>query len=160
MEPWSSRLDALRRALDPAQASLIAAHVTLCREDEIEHLYQKSIFSRIQEWTHGPVSLSFGQPRRFNGHGVLLPCVQGSGQFHSLRQWLLQDQAAREHGAHLTLAHPRNPKSPGNTDAAIAAFPQTLQLQFSAVALIEQYGSAPWRVLQESALGSNARGVA
>ena len=153
-------MNALRLALDPVQTSLIAAHVTLCHEDEIEHIDQSSVLSRAQAWPHGPLSLSFGPPQRFNGHGVLLPCQQGSGQFHSLRQWLLQDQGVREHGAHLTLAHPRNPRAPGNTDVALAACPQRLKLQFAAVALIEQQGSAPWRVLRESTIGRGKRSEA
>jgi hypothetical protein len=106
-EPWRSRLQALRRALDLVQASLIAPHVTLCREDEIEQLDQSTIFSRVAAWTHG---------------------------------------------AHLTLAHPRNPRAVGNTEAALAACPPALQIQFTTVALIEQHGAAPWTVLQESLL--------
>lgn len=159
-EPWRTALDALRRTLDPVQASLIAAHVTLCREDEIEHVNPSSILRRVEAWPHGPLSLSFGKPHRFGGHGVLLPCTQGTPQFHALRVWLLQDPGAREHGAHLTLAHPRNPRARANTEDALAACPQSLQLQFASVALIEQEGSAPWRVIQESTLGSNARSMA
>lgn len=155
--PWRTRLEAFRLALDPVQASLIAAHVTLCREDEIGQQDPAAIFRRVAAWSHGPLDLSFGSPRRINGHGVLLPCEQGSGQFQRLRRWLLQDPDAREHGAHLTLAHPRNARAPGNTDAALAAVPAELQLQFSTVALIEQHGAAPWRVLHEATLGSHGR---
>lgn len=158
--PWASRLEALRRALDPVQASLIAAHVTLCREDEIEHIAPFALLSRVESWKEGPITLTFGHPVRFNAHGVLLPCEKGAGDFKRLRQWLLHEQNAREHGAHLTLAHPRNPRSAGNTDTALAACPQALELQFGSVALIEQQGSEPWRLVQEATLGSNAHGVA
>lgn len=153
-------MEAIRLALDPVQAALIPAHVTLCREDEIERLDPSSIFSKVEMWAHGPIDLSFGQPRYFNGHGVLLPCEQGSGQFHALRRWLLRDSSAREHQAHLTLAHPRNPKTIGNTAAALAACPQALELRFASVALIEQHGAGPWNTLRESALGGKARSVA
>jgi len=158
--PWGPRLDALRRALDPVQASLIAAHVTLCREDELEGTTASALFSRAESWVAGPISLAFGQATRFNGHGVLLPAERGSGKFNRLRQWLLQDTSAREHGAHITLAHPRNPRFAGNTDAALAACPQALELPFASVALIEQPGSGPWRLVQEATLGSCAPGVA
>lgn|GEM_PF-364947 len=157
-EPWRSRLNELRRLLDPVQASLISAHVTLCREDEIEYLETDSIVRRIKSWAHGPLILAFGLPRRFSGHGVLLPCERGSDQFHSLRQWLLQRQDVRAHEAHLTLAHPRNPPSAGNTEASLQSCPPALQLQFPSVALIEQQGSADWRVIAESTLGSGASG--
>jgi 2'-5' RNA ligase len=155
-EPERAALDALRSSLDPVQASLIPAHVTLCREDEIEHLDPAAVFTRVKSWAQGPLRLAFGGARVFNGHGVLLPCQHGSEGFHHLRQWLLQDQAAREHAAHLTLAHPRNPKAAGNTATTLAACPRALELQFPAVALIEQHGFAPWRVLQEANLGGTA----
>ena len=146
--------------MDPIQAALIAAHVTLCREDEIQQLDPTAVFSRVVAWARGPLHLAFGGPRVFNGHGVLLPCEHGSVEFQLLRQWILQDQCARDHVAHLTLAHPRNPKAAGNTATTLAAFPHALALQFPAVALIEQYGSAKWRILQEATLGGNVPGVA
>lgn len=154
--PWGPRLDALRCGLDPVQAALIASHVTLCREDEIEGITQPALFSRVESWTAGPISLAFGRAERFQGHGVLLPCEHDSGEFQRLRRWLLQDPDAREHGAHITLAHPRNPRSAGNTDAALAACPQALALQFASVALIEQRGTAPWTRVQEAMLGGRS----
>jgi hypothetical protein len=159
-EPWGLRLDALRRVFDPVQASRIAAHVTLCREDEIEGQVSSVIFDRVEVWASGPIFLRFGPPRRFDGHGLLLPCEQGADHFRQLRQWLLQDEGARAHGAHLTLAHPRNPRFVGNTGAAVAACPQALRLQFLSVALIEQQGSQPWQLVQESSLGRGLPGVA
>jgi hypothetical protein len=150
----------VRRSLDPVQASLIAAHVTLCREDEIEGTVPSALFNRVESWEAGPIALAFGHPVRFNGHGVLLSCKHGSGDFTRLRQWLLNDQGTREHAAHITLAHPRNPRSVGNTDAALAACPQALELQFGSVALIEQRGSEPWRLIREETLSSNAHGAA
>lgn len=158
--PWGQRLDALRQALDPVQASLIAAHVTLCREDELEAITPSLLLSHAESWAAGPLSLSFGQATRFNGHGVLLPAERGSSNFNRLRQWLLQDTGACEHGAHITLAHPRNPRSAGNTDAALSACPRALELPFALVSLIEQQGSGPWRLVQEATLGKCAPGVA
>lgn len=152
-EPWRAPLDALRRRLDPVQAELIGAHVTLCREDEIADLDAASLLGRVRSWTEGPILLGFGPPTRFNGHGVLLPCVKGAEQFHRLRQWLLQKPDARVHDAHLTLAHPRNPRDAGNTDAAFPDCPQALRLALPVLTLIEQHGSAPWRPLAESRLG-------
>jgi hypothetical protein len=155
-EPWRARLQTLRQALDPVQASLIDAHVTLCREDEIVHLDRLALFGRVETWAQGPIRLGFGPARLFGGHGVLLPCEQGTASFQALRRWMLQDTSAREHHAHLTLAHPRNPRAAGHTEAAVAACPQALELEFSTVSLIEQRGSAPWTILQASALGGGS----
>jgi hypothetical protein len=152
-EPWRSRLNALRHALDPVQASLISAHVTLCREDELEHTDHSLIASRVESWQGGPIDLRFGRPERFAGHGVLLPGRQGVRRFHQLRQWLLQDPEARQHAPHLTLAHPRNPRFDGNTDASLRLCPQALRVRFTAVALIEQQGGNPWKLVQEKGRG-------
>lgn len=151
-EPWKARLNALRATLDPVQASLISAHVTLCREDEIERLDASDLLERVESWEHGPLTLRFDQPARFGGHGALLPCRHGSDRFQRLRQWLLHDQSAREHEPHLTLAHPRNPRSAANTDAVLASCPRELELRFASVALIEQVHPEPWRVIEESVL--------
>jgi hypothetical protein len=103
-EPWRSRLNACRQVLDPVQAALISAHLTLCREDELGAVSLACWVDRVAAWRSGPIRLSFGPATRFAGHGVLLPCVGGQRSFQALRQWLLEDPAAREHAAHLTLA--------------------------------------------------------
>lgn len=153
-EPWRSRLQQLRVVLDPVQAALIPAHVTLCRDDEVASLDDVTFAERATAWPHGPLPLSFGAPQRAEGHGVLLRCVHGAAVFHTLRQWMLHDAEARELGAHLTLAHPRNPRAIGNTDDVLAAVPQALALTFATVALIEQHGSTPWTVRRAAVLGA------
>lgn len=157
--PWRERLDSLRRALDPVQAALIGAHVTLCREEEIEGHEPEAFFDQVLAWHSDRVRLEFDLPRRFSGHGVLLPCVRGSEPFQQLRRWLLRDQNVRIHDAHLTLAHPRNPRSPQNIDDALASFPRGLCLEFPSVALIEQRHGCPWQVLREEPLGGATRGA-
>ncbi|MBT9489619.1 MAG: 2'-5' RNA ligase family protein [Rubrivivax sp.] len=151
--PGRAPLEVLRQRLDPAQAALIPAHVTLCREDELSALDVDALVTRIHTWPHGTLTLAFGAPQRFQGHGVLLPGVQGDDAFQRLRQWLLADPAARVHHAHLTLAHPRNPRAPGNTDAALAGVPTALRLGFAQVALVQQAGAEPWQVLWQAPLG-------
>ena len=56
--PDPEALEATRMLLDPVQASLIAAHVTL----------------------------RFGAAETFSGHGILLPSVAGEQEFQALRQ--------------------------------------------------------------------------
>lgn len=57
-EPRRAHLDALRQTLDPVQASLIGAHVTLCREDEIQDLDPVVMVRRVAAWPHGPLTLT------------------------------------------------------------------------------------------------------
>jgi hypothetical protein len=58
------------------------------------------------------------------------------------------------------MAHPRNPRAAGNTEAALAACPEALRIDFVAVALIEQQGSAAWTVLGRATLGGSSRDMA
>ncbi|MDX2037043.1 MAG: hypothetical protein SFX72_10355 [Isosphaeraceae bacterium] len=157
--PWGPVLDELRAVLDPVQAALISAHVTLLREDEFADVAADVILHRAGAWAAGPLVLGFGRPQRFEGHGVLLPCERGAEGFRGLRRWLLPDRDVREHAAHLTLAHPRNPRSTGNTDEAIESLPQVLELEFTTASLIEQVGREPWRIIQSVRLGRCDSGI-
>jgi hypothetical protein len=140
-------IDALRRQLDPVQAGLIAAHITLAREDEFDAADVAQLPQRLAAWTGGAVDLQFGPPQRLDGHGLLLPCVGGAAVFQALRQCLLGGRRVRPHQAHLTLAHPRNPRAPGNDDQALLRCPSALRLRLDSVALIEQQGGQAWQCL-------------
>jgi hypothetical protein len=146
-------LERHRRVLDPIQAGLIAAHVTLCREDEIAHLDDEVLRQRISRWSESTIKLAFGPPRRFDGHGILLPCIEGIEAFDRLRWYLLHDPGARTHQAHLTLAHPRNPRAGGNTEEAFLQLPASLEVAFDTVARIEQDPGMPWRTVWQTQLG-------
>jgi hypothetical protein len=47
----------------------------LYREDEIAELELPDVQARIGHGQHGPITLHFGPPELFGGHGILLPCV-------------------------------------------------------------------------------------
>jgi hypothetical protein len=148
-EAVAKDVESVRRLLDPIQASLIRAHVTLCREDELEKLGSLELEARLRDYEPGALSLRFGPPERFHEHGMLLPCVEGQEDFQALRRWVLSSSAAKPHAAHITLAHPRNPKSAGNTSENATLLARGLSVTFPAVALIRQQGSAAWEQLSE-----------
>lgn len=137
-------IDAVRQRVDPVQFGLIAAHVTLCREDELVDLPVAVLRGRLAR--AGPLTLVFGLPVRFGDHGMLLPCIDGAVGFHQLRVAALATTAIRPHAAHVTLAHPRNPRAPENVDATFASLPPRFEITFAAVALIEQRSVQPWVV--------------
>jgi hypothetical protein len=93
------------------------------------------------------VSLTFGEAMAFAGHGILLPCVGGDAAFHALRVAVLAPQSARAAAAHITLAHPRNPRAPGNHLTTTRRLPASFDVTFPTLALIEQRGDAPWAVI-------------
>lgn len=146
-EPAASVLEPVRRMLDPVQARLIPAHVTLCREDELAPIRDSALLPRLADLPLGPLTLHFGGPAPFHGHGILLPCSAGEDAFVALRQHLLGAGPIRRPSPHITLAHPRNPKAAGNGLAAAAMLPGTMAVTFTRIHLIEQTGTRPWRVL-------------
>jgi hypothetical protein len=157
-----TQLDALRATLDPVQHRLIPAHVTLCREDELEALapgatadaLASAVALRLADPTASraqhTLNLVFGTAESFDGHGILLPCIEGDAAFHALRAEILVPSIARaalrRPAAHLTLAHPRNPRAPGNSLAEARRLVSPLRLTFGDLHLIEQVGSNPWTV--------------
>lgn len=145
----SADLEELRRTLDPIQSRLIPAHVTLCREDEVHQLSESELRVRLSNTQLRPITLHFGRPELFADHGILLNCIGAVGDFRLLREHLLGSTTIREQRPHITLAHPRNPKSHGNSLANASRLPEPLSITFPTIQLIEQHGVQPWKVLQQ-----------
>lgn len=149
----AEELEAVRRIVDPVQSGLIPAHVTLCREDEIGQLSLSEIQARLSNPKLEPITLRFGQAEAFLGHGILLNCIGGLNEFQALREQILGSREIRAHQPHITLAHPRNPKAPGNSLSAISSLRLPISIQFDQVSVIEQEGRESWRSLQSFLLG-------
>ena len=146
-------LEAVRQVLDPVQAGLIPAHVTLCRQDEIGQMSATELEFRIRRSAAQPVMLGFGSPVNFDGHGILLPCVAGEQAFHQLRREVLGATAIRRHAPHITLAHPRNPPRAKGSLIEAMGLPENLSFTFATIVSIEQIeATLPWRVLREFTL--------
>jgi len=147
------RLDRLRRELDPVQAALIPAHLTLCREDELAGL--EGLGARLA--AAAPLRLRFGPPERFDGHGILLRCVEGQTEYDALRRHLLGRPDARHADAHLTLAHPRNPQAAGSR-WPIPSLADGLALTLADLRWIRQTSpQQPWQTLARWTLGQAPR---
>jgi 2'-5' RNA ligase len=147
-------IEAVRRAADPVQHGLIAAHVTLGREDELPDLSE--LEARLAAAPPPLLTLTFGRAEAFGGHGLLLPCTAGATDFQRLRHQVLGPAPVRDHTAHLTLAHPRNPRAPGNGPAAALALPASPDVTFREISLIEQVGRTAWRRLWSVPLSGGA----
>ncbi len=146
--PVSDAIEAVRRIVDPVQFALIPAHVTLCREDELEAF--PSWRERLEAMPPDaiPLRLRFGRAEPFSGHGILLPCVGGIEEYRDLRRRILGSSAIREMQPHLTLAHPRNPQSPGNSIETANTLPASFEISFDTIRLIEQVDAGPWARIQ------------
>lgn len=151
-EPQAAIIHAVRRILDPLQSRLIPAHATLCREDELATIPPLVLRSRLARLPMTSLTLRFGRPQPFSGHGILLPCEVGAEQFVMLRQHLLGAADVRRLAPHITLAHPRNPKVPGNSIAVAESLPDRISISFCAIRWIEQFEGTPWNVLETYAI--------
>ncbi|MES2038990.1 MAG: 2'-5' RNA ligase family protein [Pseudomonadota bacterium] len=139
-------LERVRHIVDPIQSNLIPAHITLCREDELTDF--STIRDRLKNLQMPAITLNFGPAQVFYEHGLILHCISGEEVFLQLREYVLGTNEIRKQYPHLTLAHPRNPKDTGNSLALAASLSHPLKISFTDIHLIEQEGSAPWRVLQ------------
>ena len=145
----SAGIEELRRRFNPAQFELIAAHVTLCREDELQPLDR--VLRNLEQLEHESIFVDFGPPVRFSGgNGVLMPTVGGLGNFQRLRKAILRGvvENPRLQEPHITLMHPRNSACTDRIFAEIEkqALPRTVE--FRKICLIEQVSGGKWEVLK------------
>ena len=98
-------VDPIRQMLDPVQHSIVSAHVTLCRDDELDSW--QVIRQRLASLGEISLTMQFGEPQVLSDGCVLLRPTHGAENFQHLRQSVL-GLSASVHGAHITLLHPRN----------------------------------------------------
>jgi len=151
-EPEARAVESLRARLDPLQQALIPAHLTLGRDSDIDMRPGADWLERVADLRESALRLRFGAAEAFHEHGILLRCVGGADRFDALRARLL-GPAALPLAPHITLAHPRNPKAPGNSlDWALAQLPSPFELRFDTLNLVEQRDGGRWQVLARALL--------
>jgi len=150
-----SWVNKIRLELNPAQAKLIDAHVTLCREDEVSDW--EELGRRLQALRPQAVTLKFGSPHR-DGDLVYIPCVGPTGAFDDLRAMILGTRLAspRKHVPHITLIHPRNGSCSDADFASIISVFEPFSYTFDEVAFIQQENGGVWETVQTFRLGDGA----
>lgn len=140
----AATVDEIRRRVDPIQAGLIAAHVTLARDEEVADA------DPTRAAALPLVTLTLGPPVVVDG-GAYLPVVDGLDLFVALRRAILP-APVRHLTPHVTLAHPRNRCSPAAL-AGLAAERFPTRFELGTVAAIAQAPGQPWRVTARYRLG-------
>lgn len=137
-------IESLRRAFNPVQARLIPAHVTLCREDEVDDW--EAVLKRVAAMGPIAVTLHFGRPVR-DENLVLLPVVGSTDSFDRLRFELLATagSAPRKHSPHITLIHPRNGVCSDAIFKDITTRTAPFTATFREISLIEQRDGGVWK---------------
>lgn len=136
-----SYVETIRERYNPAQHKLIAAHVTLCRDDEVAN------WSAVQACTRQlkpvEVSLEFGAPQR-DGDFVYLPATSDTASFDALRRTILDDPNCRIQKPHITLIHPRNGTCTDAIYDEICESIGRLKITFDTITFIGKVGRLPW----------------
>ena len=146
----NENIEKIRAKYNPVQYNLIPAHVTLCREDEIEPI--ENTIERIKSVSLGqPIQIEMGRPERFaDGKGVCMSSLTHNEQFEGLRKMVLgQAELKKEQVPHVSLMHPRNSTCTDEIFEQICGHDLPTELQFGKISLIEQSNGGKWHALQE-----------
>ncbi len=142
-------IEQVRLKYNPRQFELIKAHVTLCREDEIQNL--EKIISNLLLLSQTEIAIEFAKLARFdNGKGLFLPAAKNNDEFEELRKQVLEglSRNIRKQEPHITLMHPRNSTCTDNIFTQVEKLIFPTKLKFKRVSLIEQEGGRKWTVLK------------
>ena len=145
----AQEIEVVRKRFNPIQQALIACHVTLCREDELENL--DAIIAHLKKLVAPAISISFGPVTRFEqGKGVMLPAYGDNESFHQLRSKILTGvvETIRKPEPHITLMHPRNSSCTDEIFANIQKQHLPTQLIFDKISFIEQVNGELWQTIQ------------
>lgn len=143
-------IEQVRREFNPKQFEIIKAHVTLCREDEIQDL--EKVKSNLLLLTQAAFNIKFEKISRFDqGKGLFIPAITNNEEFDKLRRQVLTGliDNPRKHTPHITLMHSRNSTCTDLIFETICNLKFPNKLDFNKISLIEQAFDGKWRLLQE-----------
>ncbi|WP_159476363.1 2'-5' RNA ligase family protein [Dyadobacter sp. 3J3] len=147
----NKEIEEIRAKFNPVQFELIAAHVTLCRETEIEEL--DKIITNIKSISCiKSLQIIFQPVERFEkGKGVLLPAKIGNDDFYNLRKEILKGTKVfnKDYLPHITLMHPRNSTCSDLIFDQITKYKLPSIVGFNTISLIEQADGGKWIIIRE-----------
>ena len=146
----SGTIEEIRAYYNPVQYNLIKAHITLCREDEIEPT--EKLIERITSiLLVRPLRIELGKVERFaDGKGIYISSFGDNKDFKELRKLVLgQTKLKKEQVPHITLMHPGNSICTNEIFEQISHYDFPSELEFGKISLIEQKNGGKWNVLQE-----------
>ena len=150
IEDPSGTIEAIRATRNPVQHRLIAAHVTLCREDELDAF--DTIIKNIQSvQLSNPIRLQLGTVQRFDdGKGLWIPIIDPQNAFKELRKNVLgRSVPSKEQLPHITLIHPRNATCTDAIFEAIKKQKLPTDVVVTSISLIAQTNGGKWQVMQD-----------
>jgi hypothetical protein len=142
-------IEKVRQLFNPRQFELINAHITLCREDEIENIEQ--VILNISKLKEREIIFQLEKPKRFDdGKGVYIKILNGGKKFNNLRQKVLKGviNNPRDQIPHITLMHPRNSICTDDIFEKISNEKFPASICFKKIYLIEQNNDEKWNVIK------------
>lgn len=141
----SEPIERIRRKYNILQFNLIASHITLCREDEIDNLVY--VLAKLSNLKFSNFEVSLGIPERFyEGKGVFIPIIDPGNHLVNLRNQILPLSKIIE--PHITIMHPRNSTCTDEIFQEILETAIPTKLTINCISLIEQEIGKKWYVLQ------------
>ena len=141
-------IEKIRAEFNPVQFKLIPAHVTLCRENEIEHI--EKVIENIKSLSlDNPLRIEFDKVEGFdNGKGLFIPAKKLNDGFIELRKSILKGliEFPVVHHPHITLMHPRNSTCTDQIFSEIIKYNLPTEFNFDTISLIEQSSGGPWKI--------------
>lgn len=139
----------IRQTYDPMQANLVAAHTTLCGENELVNM--ERVLHNLSILYLPPVLIHFGPPECFaDDFGLHIPESGENSGFRELRRKVLQgvvDEPSPLKASVILI----DPRSGINTRAVVAELTKTqfpTDITFDECCLIRQEGSDPWEIIR------------
>ncbi|MBE9103237.1 2'-5' RNA ligase family protein [Vacuolonema iberomarrocanum] len=151
-EPERSQLDVIRQKYDPKQQAIIPAHVTLCRDEELEPW--AALEERLVSLKSIEITFVLGAPTLIEAGGVLVPMANSSTAFDDLRHRLLGDRCTRQI-PHITLLHPRHAAGKEHAYEAISHEVLPTSVTLTEISLIEQVNGGIWNILSRYPSGAH-----
>jgi 2'-5' RNA ligase len=145
-------IEKVRQKFNPKQFELIKAHITLCREDELENIDQ--ILQNLIALNEQKITIQFEKLTRFDdGKGVYL-LSEDTENFNKLRQKILTNviNEPKKQIPHITLMHPRNATCNDEIFEQISKQKFPLNFTFNEISLIEQKNEGKWEILKSFVL--------
>lgn len=139
--PQSTCINAVRRRYNPIQAKLISAHLTLCRDDEVEDWLE--LQARVISLGLSRFDLRFDAPKR-KTHWVYLPIHGSPEPYNQLRRLVLGDKNCRLQTPHITIIHPRNGTCTDHEFDDICMQLPGMTIEFPVITFIEKREGMPW----------------
>jgi len=149
-ESNSSDIEKCRAKFNIEQFKIIRAHITLCREHEIDQL--EKVKHYLENLNFTSFYLELGKPIRFSGDkGVLISVFGNDELFQKLRTHILSGiiEYPETHEPHITIMHPRNSTCTDEIFDTILNLTFPTKLRFDKISLIEQTLGEKWNVLEE-----------